>query len=233
MDPLVRGALLLRGAFRRGHGLLLALALAGFVVAGGATAAFGAGQGAALIVWGLLLVSRLRNKLRITGEAPFRIDVELGVLLTVGLDAALLRYEGGLDGSLSPAVYVLVAVVAAFARPAAGGIVVGWAVVMEAAIRRFTLGQDDGRTLIIHAAFVAAFALLNLAFLRAEVARIRATARASVQEEIVRLKEDARSFRLLGAGEAPEEEAAKDESRADRLARSSVEEIHQSVHYAL
>jgi diguanylate cyclase (GGDEF)-like protein len=130
---------------------------------------------------------------------------------------------------------VLVAVVAAFARPLAGGMVVAWVVVLEGAIRRFTLGEDDPRTLAIHAAFVAAFALLNLTFLRAEVARIRAMARAKVDEEIVRLKEDARSYRLLGAGEAREgkQEAAKEESRADRLARSSVEEIHQSVHYAL
>ena len=180
-----------------------------------------------------------------TGEAPLLVDVEIGALLAVGLDAALLRFEGGLDGSLSPAVYVLVAVVAAFARPAAGIVVVTWVVLLEAGIRRFTLGENDPRTLGIHAAFVAAFALLNLAFLRAEVARIRATARARVEEEIVRLKEDARSFRLLGAGELPEESeprdttltattrSAQDESRADRLARSSVEEIHLSVHYAL
>jgi two-component system cell cycle response regulator len=245
MDPLVRGALLLRGAFRRGHGLVLALALGAFVVAGGAVAAFGIGQAAAVVVWGILLATRLRAKLRVTGEAPFRVDVEIGMLLALGLDAALLRYEGGLDGSLSPAVYVLVAVVAAFARPLAGGVVVAWVVVLEAAIRRFTLGEEDGRTLGIHAAFVAAFALLNLAFLRAEVARIRATARARVEQEIVRLKEDARSYRLLGAGEAREEVTTDDgvrpdsvngtgpESRADRLARSSVEEIHLSVHYAL
>ncbi len=243
MDPLVRGALLLRGAFRRGHGLALAIALAASVVEGGAMAPLGLGQGAAIVVWTILLATRLREKLRATGEAPFLVDVEIGALLAVGLDAALLRYEGGLDGSLSPAVYVLVAVVAAFARPLAGGLVVAWVVVMEAAIRRFTLGEDDGRTLAIHAAFVAAFALLNLAFLRAEVARIRATARARVAEEIGRLKEDARSYRLLGAGEARDEASSEDgiavnpsqasESRSDRLARSSVEEIHLSVHYAL
>ena len=208
MDPLVRGALLLRGAFRRGHGVALALALGAFVVAGGAMSPFGIGQAAALVVWGLLLSTRLNAKLRVTGEAPFLVDIEIGALLAVGLDAALLRFEGGLDGSLSPAVYVLVALVAAFARPLAGGVVVAWVVVLEAAIRRFTLGENDGRTLATHAAFVAAFALLNLAFLRAEVARIRATARARVEEEIVRLKEDARSYRLLGAGEAHEADAA-------------------------
>ncbi len=257
MDPLVRGALLLRGAFRRGHGLALAVALAAFVVNGGATAPLGLGQAAALAVWGLLLSSRLRDRLRVTGEAPLRLDVEVGVLLALGLDAALLRTEGGLDGAFSPAVYVLVAVVAAFARPLAGAIVVGWVVVLEAAVRRFTLvssggsfGEDNGRTLAIHAAFMTAFALLNLAFLRAEVARIRATARARVDQEIVRLKEDALSYRLLGAGEAREDAPSDEagtrapsasreanaslvESRADRLTRSSVEEIHLSVHYAL
>jgi diguanylate cyclase (GGDEF)-like protein len=232
MDPLVRGVLVVRGAARRGHGLATAALLGAFVVGGGATTAFGPAQAVALVAWGALLGSRLRAKLGVAGEAPLLVDVEIGTLLAVGLDAGLLRFEGGLDGSLSPAVYVLVAVVAAFARPLAGAAVVAWVVVLEAAIRRFTFGESDPRTLFIHAAFVAAFALLNLAFLRAEVARIRATARASVEEEIVRLKDDARSYRLLGAGEASGEDA-NDESRSDRLARSSVEEIHQSVHYAL
>ena len=121
MDPLVRGALVVRGAVRRGHGLGLAVLLGAFVVSGAATAPFGVGQGAACVVWAVLLVSRLRAKLKTTGEAPLRVDVELGALLAVGLDAALLRFEGALDGSLSPALYVLVAVVAAFARPLAGG----------------------------------------------------------------------------------------------------------------
>jgi diguanylate cyclase (GGDEF)-like protein len=68
-----------------------------------------------------------------------------------------------------------------------------------------------------------------LLLLRAEVARIRLTARARVDRELERLRDDARSYRLLGAGEA----AAQKEDAEERLARSSVEEIHQSVHYAL
>ena len=76
MDPLVRGALLLRGAFRRGHGLVLALAIGAFVACGGATTGDGVGQAAALIVWTFLLYSRLRVRLRVTGEAPFLVDVK-------------------------------------------------------------------------------------------------------------------------------------------------------------
>jgi diguanylate cyclase (GGDEF)-like protein len=68
-----------------------------------------------------------------------------------------------------------------------------------------------------------------LTLLRAEVARIRVTARAQIEAELVRIREDARSYRLLGAGEG----GGREEVRSDRLARASVEEIHQSVHYAL
>jgi diguanylate cyclase (GGDEF)-like protein len=234
MDPLVRGALVLRGAARRGHGLVIAALLAGLVATGGATAPVGVGTVVAAGLWGALFASRLRRKLRTPGEASLRTDVELGALAAVGLDAALVRWEGGLDGPMSPAVYVLVAIVAAFARPLAGALVAAWIVGLEVAIRRFALRDPDPFTSLNHAAFVAAFALLNFAFLRAEVARIRASAKARLDDEIARLKEDARSYRLLGAGEA--HEAAEDEApgdRSDRLARSSVEEIHLSVHYAL
>ncbi len=229
MDPLVRASLFVRRMVRRGHGILLACLLAGYVVLGGASAALGLTSGIAVGSWAILLGLRLRRKLGQTGEAPVSTDVELGMLLAIGLDAALLRFEGGLSGPLSPAVYVLVALVAAFARPAAGILVVAWVVVVEALIRRFTLGETRLYDLAPHAGFVAAFALLNLAFLRAEVARIRMTARGKVEQELSRLKDDARRYRLLAAGEAQRQ----DDRSEDRLARSGVEEIHQSVHYAL
>ncbi len=229
MDPLVRASLLVRRGARRGYGFALTFALAAYVLSGGYAAAPGPVPALAVVVWAALLTARLRAKLVQTGEAPLYVDVEIGALLAVGLDAALLRLEGGLSGPLSPAVYVLVALVAAFARPSAGLVVVGWVVLLEAAIRRLCLGETSFVGLLPHAGFVAAFALLNLAFLRAEVARTRLTARARVEQEISRLKEDARRYRLLAAGE----DQRQDERSEDRLARSSVEEIHQSVHYAL
>jgi diguanylate cyclase (GGDEF)-like protein len=229
MDSLVRASLLVRRALRRGYGIALCVALGGCVVAGYGSATVDAASVVALATWILLLASRVRAKLTCSGEAPLRLDVELGMLLAVGLDAALLRFEGGLSGTLSPAVYVLVALVAAFSRAAAGLAVVAWVVLLEAAIRRFTLHESGAGTLATHAGFVAAFALLNFAFLRAEVARIRMTARSKVERELLRLKEDARRYRLLGSGEVQKQ----DERSEDRLARSSVEEIHEAVHYAL
>ena len=232
MDKLVRASLFVRRAFRGGYGFVLMCLLAAWVVSGGATAPLGVVPVAAAVVWAVLLVKRLRSKLRLTGDAPFLLDFELGALLAVGLDAALLRFDGTLSGRFSPATYVLVALVASFGRPIAGLAVVGWVVALDALIRFRTLGQASLEALATQAGFASAFALLNLLLLRAEVARIRVTARARVEREIERLREDARSYRLLGAGESASPGAERHEAE-ERLARSSVEEIHQSVHYAL
>jgi diguanylate cyclase (GGDEF)-like protein len=229
MDSLVRATLLIRRIARGGFGLVLTSALAAYVVLGGATAPLGALPIAAAVVWALLLVKRLRSKLRLTGDARFLLDFELGALLAVGLDAALLRFDGTLSGRFSPATFVLVALVASFGRPAPGLAVVAWVVGLDAVIRHKTLGETSWEALATQAGFAFAFALLNLLLLRAEVARIRITARSRVEVELKRLKDDARSYRLLGAGEV----AAQKEDAEERLARSSVEEIHQSVHYAL
>ncbi len=230
MDSLVRASLLVRRIARMGYGLALTCALAAYVVfGGGATAALGPLPVLAAVIWALLLVKKLRAKLRLTGDAKFLLDFELGALLAVGLDAALLRYDGTLSGRFSPATYVLVALVASFGRPAPGLATVAWVVALDAAIRHKTLGETSWEALATQAGFAFAFALLNLLLLRAEVARIRLTARGRVERELERLRDDARSYRLLGAGEA----TAHKEDAEERLARSSVEEIHQSVHYAL
>jgi two-component system cell cycle response regulator len=229
MEPLVRALLAVRTLARRGHGLLTACALGAYVVLGGATADFGLEQAAALGAWALLLALRVKRKLKDTRDAGLLLDVEIGALLAVALEAALVRFDGGLSGRLSPALYVLVALVASFAQPLAGVFVVGWILALEAGLRFVTPGASDPAGFATHAAFAATFALLNLTLLRAEVARIRVTARARVAAQLVRIREDARSYRLLGAGEATDRE----EVRSDRLARASVEEIHQSVHYAL
>ncbi len=229
MDSLLRATLLVRRIARGGYGVVLTCAFAAYVVWGGAQAPLGPAPILASVAWAFLLLKRLRAKLRLTGDAPFRLDFELGALLAVGLDAALLRFDGTLSGRFSPATYVLVALVASFGRPLAGLAVVAWVVVLDAVIRYRLMGGPSYEALATQAGFACAFALLNLLLLRAEVARIRVTARARVERELERLRQDARSYRLLGAGESETRHADGEE----RLARSSVEEIHQSVHYAL
>jgi two-component system cell cycle response regulator len=230
MDPLVSVSLAVRRAARHGSGVVFSSLLGACLVLGYATStSYRVVSWVLVCLWAVRLVSRLKKKMTSAGDAPFNVDLELGMLLTVGLDTALLRYDGGLSGPLSPAVYALVALVAAFSRPGASLLVVAWIIFLEAAIRRVLLSESAPGPVLVHGGFVAAFALLNLSFLRAEVARIRTTAKSRVEKELLRLKEDARRYRLLGAGEAQRQ----DDRSEDRLARSSVEEIHEAVHYAL
>src|SRR5262245_53678072 len=162
MDSLVRATLLVRRLLRGGSRLVTTCALAAYVVMGGAKAPLGVVPVATAILWAVVLGKRLRSKLRLTGDAPFLLDFELGALLAVGLDAALLRFDGTLSGRFSPATYVLVALVASFGRPIAGLAVVGWVVALDALIRYRTLGQASLEALATQAGFASAFALLNL-----------------------------------------------------------------------
>jgi diguanylate cyclase (GGDEF)-like protein len=190
------------------------------------------GSGLACLAWAGMVVRCLRARLSRSVQAAGVVDAELGMLLAVGLDIVLLRVDGSLSGPFAPATYILVAMVAAFAHPAATLAVTGWVLLLDSTFRFTVLAEAEGATLpavVLRSAFMVAFAVMNLTFLRAEVARTRMSARARVEEELVRLKEDARRYRLLGAGEADQQ----DGTSQDRLARSSVEEIHQSVHYAL
>ncbi len=229
MEPLVRASLAMRAIVRRGHGILAACGLGAYLVCGGVRADVTPTFAVLACAWGLLMASRLRRKLREAGDESVLIDFEMGALATVALDTLLVRFDGGFTGRLYPSLYVLVAFVAAFARPLAGVMVVLWVLGLEALLRPGGFSDTGPNGLGAHAGFATAFALLNLVLLRAEVARVRATARARIAAELVRIKEDARSYRLLGAGEPTE----SDHVRSDRLSRASVEEIHQSVHYAL
>lgn len=228
MDPLVRSALFVRRAFRRASGLALAALLASFVVLGGATAPLIA-IAPALVLWTALVASRVHRSMKKTVEVPALAELELGVLLTIMFEALLIRFDGKLGGAFSPALYVLVAFCTAYSSRTSGALVVAFVIAFEATLRHFTLHEANLEGLIPHAAFVIAFATLNLIFLRAQMVQVRNAARARIDRELSRLKEDARSYRLLGAGD----DAADGSKSDDKLARSSVEEIHQSVHYAL
>jgi diguanylate cyclase (GGDEF)-like protein len=248
MDPLVAASLKARRWGRVSAGLLVLTGLSAYVVRsaagplappGGPLALVSSALGVvALAGGGLYGVALLRRKLR--GEASQRrgrshepslgVDVQLGALLALLVVGALLRVDGNLSGPFSPSLFVFVALVAASLRPAAALLVVAFLLAIEVAIRISVTGPAGSlQPIAVHAAFIASFALLHVASLRAEIARIRGRSRAELDRELARLKEDARRYRLSGGAEEEASEAAREE----RTQRSSVEEIHQSVHYAL
>ncbi|CAN5755029.1 hypothetical protein BH09MYX1_BH09MYX1_20580 [soil metagenome] len=223
MDLLVRTSLAVRRTLRAGTGTTVAGALAMYALCfARSMPPLAALLAAAFPI--VFLVSRVRRKVRLEGDAPFHVDLDLGLL--VGALFALCPILGStVEGIATPLSYFLLAFLAAFVRPAAAVIALVWLLGLDAAAHWISAGEVPWLALAPRAGFSTAFVLLNLLFLRGEVARIRRVARARIDDELRRLKDDARSYRLLGAGDGQKSE--------DRLERSSVEEIQKAVHYAL
>jgi two-component system cell cycle response regulator len=147
----------------------------------------------------------------------------------------VLHAPGGLDGPLYACVYVVVMLAAGFARPVAAVGTIAFAVLLEAAIGFVALSYSGPDKLWPHATLIGVFALLNMALFHAEIARVRRLSRAHIDKELERIREAARAYRLLGApsagGEAKSARLAETDQR--RLLYSGVDEVHESVRFAL
>ncbi len=227
MDPLVRAALGLQQVAFRGAGLLLSLCLGGYLIC---WATDPPPESWTLVAAGLLVATgawhlwvRLRS---IQPDSAVRTDLVLFMSATTAVYAVVLELPGGLDGPFYPAVYVLMMVAAAFARPLAAVLSVGYAVLLETGLHYVAFGAREPDELVPHAGFLVVFTALNVVLFRAEIARVRRLSRARIDGEIDRMKEAARSYRLLGSVGGAREDG-------DRLLHSGVDEIHQAVEFAL
>jgi two-component system cell cycle response regulator len=226
MEVLVRAALGVRRVLRAAQAPCAATGIGILLASGILTAPFGVVHAVTLGPCALLFLLAMRRKIRAKGEAPLGADVDVALYASTIAIAVVLQMEPRLDGALTATIYLLVTLLAAFTRPQATAAAVVNLLAVEAAVRRARFGDPAWETLALRAALLSAFATINVVFLRAEVARVRRAARARVEQELKRIEDDARSYRLLGAGETREQSE-------DRLARSSVEEIQRAVHYAL
>lgn len=231
MDLLVRAALLVQAGLRRGAGLGSAAILGGYLVATATEPArsplAGGVLAAGAVITGVLGWKRLARVDRdvVTEAALF---CHLAALTFAGVLAA----PGGLGGPYQAAVYVLTMLVAAYARPGATLITVGYAAALDASL--CLAFEHSLESFAPRAALLVVFASLNAAVRRAEIARIRALSRARVDGELERLREAARSYRLIAAPSAgPQSLRAAGPSDEERLLRSGVDEIHQAVALAL
>jgi two-component system, cell cycle response regulator len=233
MDPLVRLALATQQLIARTAGSLLAIGFGAFVVYAeterlddlvlyGVAGLFSASLGYRIV----------QRRRRAVVEETTRLDLELFTHLVVLAYALVLRTQGGLAGAAFPVLYALVMLTASFARPTATVTTVAFAVLLESALTFIAFGGRGN--LIEHATLLGVFAFLNMLVFRAEIARIRRVSRQRIETELKKMKEAARSYRLIGAPASAQERAqapARDDE--ERLLRSGVDEIHQAVEFAL
>jgi two-component system cell cycle response regulator len=229
MPTLVLFALALRRAARAALPIACILSVAGIVVLDAVSPLELPYALAAAAVPVVLLARRLRSRAR-SLDTSLRREVELAMLLVVIAFGAVLRLDEGLEGPLYPAILVSLALVAAFARPLATIVAVTLAAALELAVARLLTGELSAPRLGPHLGFMVAFACLNAAVLRTEVSRVRSLLRSRLDGELTRMRDDARSFRLLAAPTPGRDASRQDE---ERLARSGAQEIHEAVLFAL
>jgi diguanylate cyclase (GGDEF)-like protein len=233
MDPLVRLALGTQQLIARTAGTLLAAGFGAFVVYAETERIDGVLRAGVACLFALSLGYRIwQRRRRAVVEETARLDLELFTHLVVLAYALVLRSRGGLESATYPVLYALVMLTASFARPAATVSTVAFAILLEAALT-FVAFRGHGN-LVEHASLLGVFAFLNMLVFRAEIARIRRVSRQRIETELKKMKEAARSYRLIGAPASAQERVqapARDDE--ERLLRSGVDEIHQAVEFAL
>jgi diguanylate cyclase (GGDEF)-like protein len=230
MEPLVAVFLSLRRWARRALPLAIAL-LPSLVVAVHATHRLDDGVFSMFIVALLaaIVVRAVQRSARVD-HSTWR-DMELGGLLLVASYAVAVHVDGDLEGRFYPLVYVAIGVMSAFARPLASLAMIALLMVFELGLRELAYGGVEPLHYLPHLGFALVFGLLNTLSLRMELERLRRASRTELQAERERIRDEARSYRLLRApAEGADADRAGDE---ERLLCSGVEQIELTVLFAL
>jgi diguanylate cyclase (GGDEF)-like protein len=160
-------------------------------------------------------------------------DGELGLVLltTVYL---LLAHLGGVVSAVYPLVYAVVSFLVTFHRLVVGLPLAAAAIGFEA-VMSFgpTASAEAAAAFPGHAAFIAVFALLNVVFLHAEVARQRREHRRRVEDEVAAMREEARDFRLISTALSADSRVRSRDEEQEKLSQGSIQTIHQQLYYNL
>jgi two-component system, cell cycle response regulator len=183
-----------------------------------------------------LLIGKLARRLRpVPREGWTRIlgDVELGLLLLVSL-YAVMQLTGGARSPLHPLVYATTAFLVAFHRLPVGAGLVAATLALEALLFFASPQSADDRALAAaHGAFIGFFAVVNLIFLHAEVFRQRREHDARLKGEILRMREEARDFRVISSALSAESRTRTRAEQEERLNQGAVENIHQGLYFLI
>jgi diguanylate cyclase (GGDEF)-like protein len=183
-----------------------------------------------------LLIGKLARRLSPvprTGWTRVLGDLELGLLLLVSL-YSLLQLTGGARSPLHPLVYATTAFLVAFHRLPVGATLVAATLALEALLFFASPQSADDRALAAaHGAFIGFFAVVNLIFLHAEVFRQRREHEARLKGEILRMREEARDFRVISSALSAESRTRSRAEEEERLNQGAVENIHQGLYFLI
>jgi two-component system cell cycle response regulator len=195
------------------------------------------GRAAAAALLAAVLATKLSARLQTSERrrAPRRevlSDLELGLLL-LAATYVFLSVLGGVTSPVYPLVYALVSFLVTFHRLAVGLPLALAAIGFETVVA-YGPGAAASSTAVYpgHVGFIIAFALLNVVFLHAEVARQRRERRKRLDDEVASMREEAREFRLVSTAQTEGRTRTRDEEE-EKLSQGSIETIHQQLLHTL
>ena len=160
-------------------------------------------------------------------------DVELGLLL-LSATYVFLSVLGGSQSPIYPLVYALVSFLVTF-HPLTTGTTLALAALGFEGVLAFSPGATPEAAAAFpgHAGFIVVFAVLNVAFLHAEVARQRREHRKRLEEEVLSMREEARDFRLISPGLSVASRLRTRAEEEEKLSQGSIETIHQQLFHTV
>lgn len=186
--------------------------------------------GLVLAVFAATLVRALVRELRPTSAtySPGH-ELELGLLLITGT-YLLIAVSGGLQSPAHPLVYALASFLLLLHRER--WIAAAWlgAIALLEVLVGWSSGHGQGARIAFHLSYIAFFAAGNLVILGALVRRLRGEHSQRLADELARVRQDARDFRLI-APQTPARRAR--EADEVQLAQAAVQAIHEQVAFSL
>jgi diguanylate cyclase (GGDEF)-like protein len=191
--------------------------------------------GAAALLTVLLtykIAARVRtSERRRTARREALSDVELGLVLLTAI-YLLLAMSGGVASSVYPLVYAVVSFLVTFHRLWVGLPLAAAAIGFEAVLAFGpTVPAEHAGAFPSHAGFIGVFALLNVVFLHAEVARQRREHLRRVEDEVASMRQEARDFRLISTALTTDSRVRTREEEEEKLSQGSIQTIHQQLFY--
>ncbi len=235
MDPLVRLALTLQQALGRSAGMGLSIGLGFYLVVRGFHPVSLLWDLAVLVVFSSSLLLRVIKRFRLVHpEGTTQLDLELFTHLLFAAYAALAAIGANFDSPYHAGVYLVLMLAAAFTRPLVSLGAVGYSLLLELGLELGAPHPMFLARLLPHAILAVLFCCLNLLVFRAEIARVRRLSRSHIEAELERMKDSARSYRLLVAPSgAIDARVAQRNNEDERAVHSAVEEIRSSLHFTL
>jgi two-component system cell cycle response regulator len=194
----------------------------------------GYGRAAAAAILTAVLAGKIAARVRTSERrrTPRRealSDAELALLLLTAV-YVVLAISGGVGSPVYPLVYAVVSFLVTFHRLAVGLPLAAAAIGFEAVLSFSPASPADAAASFPeHAGFIMIFALLNVVFLHAEVARQRREHHRRVADEVASMHEEAREFRLIATALSPDKSVRSRAEEEQKISQGSVETIHQQL----